>query len=705
MRLLFANRWRMVWRKWVVRGLVFFALGGATLAGFLYQVLTNPEAVRRKVLARLQADLVGVNASLDSARLRLFGGIAVQELRLSRRDDLDKSDFLYVPSAVLYHDKEHLLNGTLSIRKVEIHRPRLRLVRARDGRWNLSGLFKEGGTREQLPTVVVKQGTLVVEDRLAAAGTPPIEIKNVHLSMVNDPLPVMTFEGSGSCDVAGPVRLSGRWQRDGGAARLTIELPAIDVGPDLVQRLAGYCADAAVHARQLAGKGSLQAKLDWDPRSSRPFHYTVTGTLAEGSFGHAQLPWQLEQLRGNFRCENDISPQAEIELHANAGPVTLDAKVNGLPLDSRAGTPWIDAAQKLDLTARHIPVKPELFDRLPPELQVYQKEYRPAGTMTVRLSADGLSSGEKRKKWTLEAEDMQALYSQFRYPVEKIRGTIKVETITGLPPSGENGSPPDRVTVDLRGEAARKPVFLKGEVGGDHGPNEVRLDLWGNDLPVDETLLTALPEPSRHAAHNFSPTGLLDYKVFIRRPRGQDFANRFVLHLHDGTVCYKVFPLPLSDVSVTLDFLPDRWTFQDFVGHHGDGIVRASGSSQPLPPAAGTAAGLRQVPRERVSLTIKGVNVPLDEQFRAALAPGREALAAAWDTFRLDGHLSFDAHIDDLPNQPQDIDVTVAVAGCHMNPKFFPYALDDVSATVRYARSAAWLANFHGRHGSTVLRI
>src|SRR6266567_5907141 len=144
----FASRWRMVWRKWVVRGLVFFALGGLTLAGAVYYYLTNPEAVRRQLLARLNNDLVGVHASVDSARLRLFSGIVVQEVRLSRRDDLDKSDFLYVPSAILYHDKEHLLQGKLSIRKVEIYRPRLRAVRDRDGRWNLSGLLKEGGTGE-----------------------------------------------------------------------------------------------------------------------------------------------------------------------------------------------------------------------------------------------------------------------------------------------------------------------------------------------------------------------------------------------------------------------------------------------------------------------------------------------------------------------------------------------------------------------------
>src|SRR5436309_2387227 len=128
-------------------------------------------------------------------------------------------------------------------------------------KWVVRGLvfFALGGL-----TLVIKQGTLVLEDRQAAPGTPPIEIKNLHLSMVNDPLPVVTFEGSGSCDVAGPVRLRGRWQR-GGTATLTVELPAIDVGPDLVQRLAAYCPDAAIHARQPVGNGHLQATLSWDP--------------------------------------------------------------------------------------------------------------------------------------------------------------------------------------------------------------------------------------------------------------------------------------------------------------------------------------------------------------------------------------------------------------------------------------------------------
>ena len=62
-------------------------------------------------------------AGLEKARLRLLGGILVHDLRMARSTGLDRPDFLYVPSAVIYHDKEQLLDGKLSIRKVELTRP------------------------------------------------------------------------------------------------------------------------------------------------------------------------------------------------------------------------------------------------------------------------------------------------------------------------------------------------------------------------------------------------------------------------------------------------------------------------------------------------------------------------------------------------------------------------------------------------------
>ena len=711
----------MAWRKWVVRGLVFGCLGGLTLVGVAYQYLTNPEAIRRKVLARLQNDLIGVNVSVDSARLRLFGGITVQEVRLARRDDLDKSDFLYVPAGVLYHDKEHLLQGRLSLRKVEIQRPRLRAVRNHDGRWNLAGLFGPSDPSQPLPTVVIKQGTIVIEDRLAAPGTPPLEITDVHLTIINDPLPVLTFEGSGRCDIAGTIHVRGQAQR-GGPGNLTLELPELTVGPDLIQRLAAYCTDAAANLRNLQGRGSLEATIDWGAGNDSPLHYSVKGKLDDGTFNHNRLPWPLEGLRGSLTCEDGRVTQAK--LHAAAGAATLDLTLDGLDLARAAVGPWTDAVNRLVLTARRITLDKGLFKYLP-DLKSYQETYSPTGTVNVGLTLKPLDGGRWQKDWVVRAEDLSVLYADFRYPVHKVCGSITLkETGTRSGVRDETSrislaprpSPlvPSRVVVDLKGEAAGRPVFLKGDIVGDDATAAVKLDLWGNDLPVDRQLLAALPEVPRETALSFSPTGLIDYHVFMRKPCGPgELANRFLIHLHHGTVCYKVFPLPLTNVKGTLDIRPDHWEFQEFVGRHKDGVIRASGRSRPLPaptvsvrvttPAL-TPAPAEQ-PAQRVSVSIQGENLPLDEPFRKALAPGREALARAVDTFALTGQLNFSATIDDLPNQAQDIDVTVRVGGCRMRPTFFPYPLEDVAATVRYARGNVWLGDFRGRHGASQLGI
>src|SRR5947209_13013390 len=123
----------MSFRKWLVRILVFGVVACGVGAGLLYQRFTDPAAVRQQVIDKLQAQFPGAVVTLDAARLRVLGGIVLTELRLTRRDDPDKIDLLYVPSAEVYHDKEHLLDGKVALRKIVFHRPRVRLVRGRDG--------------------------------------------------------------------------------------------------------------------------------------------------------------------------------------------------------------------------------------------------------------------------------------------------------------------------------------------------------------------------------------------------------------------------------------------------------------------------------------------------------------------------------------------------------------------------------------------
>src|SRR5262249_60312669 len=108
----------MAWRKWVVRSLVFLMAAGLAIGAFAYQHWTNPAIVRQQVLARLGDYLPGAIVSVESARLKLLGGISVTELRLTRRDEPGKADFAYFPSGTIYHDKDRLFrHGKLAIPK------------------------------------------------------------------------------------------------------------------------------------------------------------------------------------------------------------------------------------------------------------------------------------------------------------------------------------------------------------------------------------------------------------------------------------------------------------------------------------------------------------------------------------------------------------------------------------------------------------
>src|SRR5438093_7597989 len=103
-------------RKWVVRLLVLVVVSACVAAGVLYQQWTNPAAVRQQVVEMLQKQFPGASVTLDGARLRLFGGVVLTELRLTRRGAGDKSDILHIPSATVYHDKECLLDGRFAVR-------------------------------------------------------------------------------------------------------------------------------------------------------------------------------------------------------------------------------------------------------------------------------------------------------------------------------------------------------------------------------------------------------------------------------------------------------------------------------------------------------------------------------------------------------------------------------------------------------------
>jgi len=685
----------MAWRKWVVRGLVFTVASAIGAGGIAYQHWTDPAEVRRQVLAQFSSRFPGANVTVESARLRLLGGIAVTDLRMTRRDDADMVNFLHVPSAVIYHDKEQLLAGKLAIRKLELERPRLRVLRDLDGNWNLVGLLAPPDPRERIPTIIVKQGTILVEDR-RARGTAPLEIKDVSLKVINDPDSTVTFEGSGMSDAVGPVQLGGTWQRDSGATTLRCDTPAVPIGPALMERLSGVCAELAEHAREFSGLGNLHAAIDYHPGAPRPWEHDVTFTLTEGKFSHKQLPMPLEGITGSARCVNGHIDKAELHAQAGAASVRLTIEDVTLPFgcaDAAACDSFEDLFKKLELTIDNLPVNKELFPYLPEKYHGLNDKFSPSGPMNVTWVLWHDAKGLPRKRLTLCPQRMAASFKEFPYPVQRITGDIICNSCPGEP---------DRLDVDLVGYASDQPVFVKATLTGTHPDCTVVVDVWGKNLPIkdkDDKLMGALLRYPKYwaLAKSFNPAGQADFHAHSEWAKdalvaaGGRFANRYVITFHDATVEWNSFRYRLEQVEGVLDIQADHWEFRDFKGSHGGCTFFTAG--RPRREADG---------KEYVELAIAGRGVQLDNDLKRAL---HEDLQRIWGTFDPAGPIDFDSTIRIVPVEGKepvpDIALTVLPRRCRVTPKFFGYTLSDLEGTVRYEKGVVELENIKASHGGT----
>jgi hypothetical protein len=662
----------MAWRKWVVRSLVFTVAGALAVALLAYQHWTAPEVVRQLVLERIGEHLPGALVSLEHAQLRILGGISFRDLSLTRRDDPDQIVFAHVPSGTIFHDKEQLLNGKLAIRKIEWYHPRLRIIRRRDGKWNLAGVLAPPDPNVPVPTIELQQATLVFEDQ--ASGAPPLEAKGVDLTLVNDPLPTMVFRGSGSTALVGALQATGTWGRFSNDFTASVQLNQFPIDGALIERVVAYCPEGAAHVRQLTGTGKLRADLRYQA-ASKHWSYDVTGQLTRGKLTHARLPFSLEDLQASIHwTDGQLTVR---DCSARSGDMRIK-------LSGQAWKPAADADLDGELEIDNLAVGPDLFARLPPSLQTIRQHFDVHGGLDLTLKVQR-RGGQLAEHCILHPKNLTGACSEFPYRLDRVTGTIEQEAdaAQGL----------DHITVDLVGYSESLPVYIQGTLEG-ASPSALNLKIWANRVPLDAKLRAALePDFEKKVVEPFHPSGFADIVANIQRPQGQSKCNnRYFLRFHDCGVHYAVFPYPIEQVSGTLEIGPESWEFRDFHGSHKGGEFRSHGGSIP------TAHG------KLMQIEITGDNILLDGELEASLQ--QQALKSAWKKLAPAGRMQFTAHVSHLENQADpDIAVMVVPRGCSVRPDFFPYELTDIQGKARYERHEIELVKLSAHHGPTVLTL
>jgi hypothetical protein len=709
----------MAWRKWLGRSLVLGLLAGMAAAYALVRNWTCPEAVRAQVLEQLREQFPGADATVESASLRLLGGVSLTGLRLSRRDDPGRAPFLEAPVAVLWHDKEQLARRhRLVLRKIELQKPQIRLDRGPDGRWNFENLAHPGRPDQPLPIVVVRGGSVRVTDRLGG-DRPPVELRDLHLDLLCDPPGVAQVRGQAVCSLLGTVRAAGAWNRSDSSWGLTLDLPALAVGPAVVQALARFSPEAAAHAAGLAGTAELHAELSRAADPAAGIRHTVRAHLRQGSLRHPMLPAALGDLDVTARCDGSRVTVERLTARLD-GPVGGPARVE-LSAELPAARPpsaqefvehWEGFVRRLHLRLDGLAMSRELLARLPACLRDQARPYAPAGALDMELWLDPAGAGWVRR-CLLEPRGLSALYELFPYPVEDVRGRIE-QTLTSA--GGKE------VRVNLTARASGRPATITGRVDGPGLTAGVRFDLAADNLPLDERAFAAVPERYQALARSFHATGRVDFRAQIEQTRGQrGYRNRFLLTFHDAAIRYDVFPYPLEELSGQLDIAtvpePDALTggiaragapgeppsggwcvFRNFRGRHRGAEATIDGWNQPAPGGGSV-----------LTLNISGRRLPLDVELADAL--DAVDLRGPWETLSPSGRMDFQARVtrrepSAAPGRPADMTVAIDfLGGAAVRPSFFPYPLTDVAGHFLYQNDHVRLSGFEARHGPARLAL
>jgi len=672
----------MALRKWLVRSVVFTITGAIAAAALAYQHWTNPAKIRLQVIKGLSEHLsgkVGATVSLDSAQLNLLWGISFKELRLARRDDPNQVDFAYVPSGTIYHDKEKLVGGELVIRKIEWYRPTLRVIRRRDGTWNLGNILSMPDLKMPVPTIELQNATFLVEDERGGPDYPPLKVKDVNLTIINNPAPLwLQFKGSGKTELAGEVDISGSLSRKTDEIECSIQVPKFAVEGNLLQRLAGYYPEAVAHARQLTGSGSLDVHFRHGPLETDTWSHDVMFQLRDGKWTHAQLPMALEHIEARLRCLDD---QIRLEqFNARAGTALVQLTGKSLSLSD-------DADIEGNLKIGHLHVSPELLSRLPASLHEIL-DYDPRGDFSMTLEMRR-HSGHWYRHCVIHPEGMTCVCKRFSYKLENVTGYIDHEDNPFTTPKLV-----DRYAIKLVGYTGSQPVFVEGTIEGER-PAGVHIKIWGDNIPLDQKLCDALETRFQNIVRSFSPTGFASIEAQIERGQGNsEFANRYIARFHDTTLHYDIFPYPIENVTGTLDIEPDHWEYRDFHGSHKGAEFFSYGRS--VPEGKGN----------HLHLEINGKRILLDPELEGALTK-KPNLKLAWKKLAPSGRMDFSAHVDIPPGEKEepDIGVDVTPLGATIHPEFFPCDLTEVRGAIEYRKEEVKLKNLSTRHGLTTLTL
>ncbi len=666
------------------------AVAGAVAVPRIYQRVD--EEVRRwletQIAQQYRAlkDHRDLKVSLRSAELVQGKGILIHDLVIvEAAAEGPHAELLNIEEALIEcpTDWKNLIQADLPVRRVTIRRATLRNTHRPNGAWSAAKLLPPPHFGDRPPEVVVESGIIEIFDPLKVPAS-TLTLRDVNLSLT--PVP-MTEPGT----KPGTRRLKGMLAGDGfrrvefeGLADL--DLPSfsvrghaegLEISPDLRDSLPNPLAakllalsdlrgQGNLRLGDLRGQGDLRFDLHYDPTAVLPLKYDVSARLVHGRIDNALLPHALTDIRAAIHIDNAGYTIDDFVARSAQASLRMACCASGFeptsPLMVSAEVRQLD----LDRTLQNI---------LPPGVQEEWYKYLPAGELDadVRLSFDGRAW---RPEIAVRCLNVSFTHHKFPYRLEHGKGTVEVKD--------------DRLHMSLTAYAGSRPLRLTADVAHPFAGPSGWIEIQGDDLQLDESLLAALPEKPREVVRSLDPHGAVNFYVRLWREKPEEpMHHHLLLAANRCSIRYQKFPYLISDIRGTLETFDGNWSFRNLEGSHDKARVTFEGRLTP-----------GSTDNELV-LSLMGQDVPLGEDLRDALSPSPH-IQQVWHDLRPRGTVDLTAEIRYLSaSNTFSVGVRAEPKGdtTSIDPVRFPYRLDHLQGVLLYRDGHVTLQHCKGDHG------
>ncbi len=366
-----------------------------------------------------------------------------------------------------------------------------------------------------------------------------------------------------------------------------------------------------------------------------------------------QFPYPVEHLTGTMK----LSPGL-IEIEKLTGS-HADAKFVIKGKASRS-----DGRTLFDVTvdATNVTVDQDLTDAVPPKFRRVWASMSPTGTGGAHVHVYNKPGRDKPAvDITVKLDGRASItYDKFPYRVDNLVGEAFI------------GSGEFRI-IDVRGSRGPATCRINGRITGTGDPNtaKVKIEIEGENIPLDQTLADAIGEGGRKALAELQPEGqAAKFTASIWRNEGEklDFSIHAVLE--DATFTLAKFPYRLEHTKGDVSIHGKRVILENLTGTHGDSVVKIGGQAFLDDEQLG------------LDINISGDAVEIDESLGKSMP---DQFKRIWEDLSPSGKADVDLWFQhNTPDARGKLDYRLTLAARDMNVTYrgFPYPLRHVSGNI-----------------------